>query len=136
VKLFQLQDRVLAYRRARRHRPGPPAGLLLVSSGGLGDTVLFALVIERFMALARDGEAVTVVLQKGSDKMAFLLPPEVQVETVDFGRLRKDLAYRRRVMEDLFAANYRLVVHTDHLRHPHLDEALVEAARAAERLAM
>ncbi|MBW7997153.1 MAG: glycosyltransferase family 9 protein [Candidatus Glassbacteria bacterium] len=136
MKLFKLQDRYQAFRRRSSKRPGEPHGVLLVSSGGLGDTVLFALVLPRFLALANDGEAVTVLLRKGSDKMAFLFPGRVSVETVDFGRLRKDLSYRCGVCERLFAANTRLVVHTDYLRHPHLDEALVAACEAPETLAM
>ena len=44
-------------------------GVLLVSSGGLGDTVLFALVVARFQALARDGEAVRVVLRRDAAAM-------------------------------------------------------------------
>ena len=136
VKLFKLQDRYQAFRRRSRKRSGEPRGVFLVSSGGLGDTVLFSLVLPRFMALAGDDEPVTVLLQKGSDKMSFLFPPEVDVDTVDFARLRQDLAYRREVTERLYAANFRLVVDTDYLRHPHLDEALVTACDAPETLAM
>jgi ADP-heptose:LPS heptosyltransferase len=117
-------------------RPGEPKGVLLISSGGLGDTVLFALVLPRFMELAGNGEPVSVLLRAGSDKMAFLFPPDVIVETVDFDRLRKDLTYRRHISERLFTSNFRLVVNTDFLRHPHMDEALVASCQAAESVAM
>jgi len=136
MKLFALQDRVLAWRRRSRRRPGPARGVLLISSGGLGDTVLFSLVAEQFRGLAEADEPVTVLLNQGADKMAFLLPPDLGVETVDLQRLRRDLGYRRRTMEHLFQANYRLVVHTDFLRHPEMDEALAFACAAPETVAM
>lgn len=136
MKLFKLQDRIQAFGRRSRQRPGDPRGILLISSGGLGDTVLFALILPRFMDLAGDGEAVTVLLRTGSDKMAFLFPPGVAVEFVEFDRFRKDLTYRRDTSEWLFSSNFRLVVNTDFLRHPHMDEALVSSCEAAEAVAM
>jgi hypothetical protein len=111
-------------------------GVFIISSGGLGDTVLFAHVAERFAALAREGEPVTVALRSDALKMAFLLPPAVAVVGIDFKRFGRDLNYRRRLTDDLFRAHYRLVVHTDHRRHPDLDEALVAAAMATEAVAM
>jgi hypothetical protein len=50
--------------------------------------------------------------------------------------LRKDTGYRREITDGLFKAHYRLVVHTDYLRHPDLDEALAAAAHAPETVAM
>ena len=117
-------------------RSGPPCGVLLVSAGGLGDTVLFSLVLPRFMKLAQNGESVTVLLRRDAAKTAFVFPPPVRVEIVDFGRLRKSLTYRNQVFRDLRKANFRLVVSTDFLRHPELDEALVRACRAPEAVAM
>lgn len=113
-----------------------PRGVLLIASGGLGDTVLLSLVTDRFRALAGPREPVRLLLNKGAEKMAFLLPPEIAVDSVDLQRLRRDLAYRRRTMAALYDANYRLVVHTDYLRHPDMDEALILAAAAAESVAM
>ncbi|MEK9726066.1 MAG: glycosyltransferase family 9 protein, partial [Rhodospirillaceae bacterium] len=136
MKLFGLQDRWMAYRNRGRTRSGAPSGVLLISAGGLGDTALFATVLPRFARLAGPGETVTVLLNRGSDKMAFLFPPEVTVQTVDLQRLRRSLGYRRATMARLFDANYRLVVDTDFLRHPEMDEALVWAADAAETAAM
>ncbi len=135
VKPLRLLDRVqrsLAGKRAGEAK----GGVLLVSSGGLGDTVLFALVLPRFLALAGGGEMVTVQLRHDAARMAFLLPPEVKVRTVDYGRYRRQAAYRWRTNRGLFAANFRLVISCDYLRHPHLDEAMVEAAVAAETWAM
>jgi len=79
---------------------------------------------------------VRIVLNKGADKMSFLLPSDIEVETVDLQRLRTDLKYRRATMEALYAAHYRVVVHTDFRRHPHLDEALVMACAAPQSFAM
>lgn len=136
IKPFRIVDWWLARRRQRTPRPGEAKGVLVISSGGLGDTVLFAHVAERFLALAREVEPVTVLLRADAMKMAFLLPPAAAVVGVDFKRLGRDLGYRRQVTDDIFRAHYRLVVHTDYLRHPDLDEALVAAAMAPEAAAM
>ncbi len=108
----------------------------MISSGGLGDTVLFAHVVDRFMSLARDGEPVTILLRQNAMKMAFLMPAGAKIIGIDYDRLRGDLGYRRQVTDDLFRAHFRLIVHTDHVRHPDLDEALVAAAMAPEAVAM
>lgn len=135
MRSHRLLDLYLAARRRLSRRPGTASGLLLVSGGGLGDTVLLSVVLPRFLELARPGETVTVLLRHDAARMAFVLPPGVTVKSVDFGKLRQ-WSYRRQVLQDLFDAHYRLVVHTDYLRHPDLDEALVAAAAAAEAAAM
>ena len=136
IKIFQILDWWWNRKRRGTLRNDTPRGVLLISSGGLGDTVLFAHVVERFKALAEGGEEVTVLLRTDAMKMAFLLAPGATVTSVDFNRLRRDMAYRRAVTDGLFKANYRLVVHTDYLRHPDLDEALAAAAHAPETVAM
>jgi len=98
--------------------------------------VLFSLILPRFLKLARPAEAVTVLLRSDAAKMAFLFPPLVNVMTVNYGRLGKDLAYRFETLKGLRAAGYRLVVSTDYLRHPYLDEALAAACGAEETYAM
>ncbi|CCQ74580.1 glycosyltransferase family 9 protein [Magnetospira sp. QH-2] len=124
----------LTRRLGPRHKDG--AGLLLISSGGLGDTVLFSLILPRLTALAQRGETVTVLLRREAAKMAFLFPPDIQVQIVDYGRLLKNIPYRRSVFRILERARYRLVISTDYLRHPLLDEALLAACRAPETAAM
>lgn len=136
IKAFQISDWWENRKRRRTVRPGSANGVLLISAGGLGDTVLFAHVISRFLKLAKKDEPVSVLLRTDALKMAFLFPAGIQVLTVDFGRLRKDLGYRKKVLGDLFAENYRLLVHTDYLRHPDLDEALATAAMVGEAVAM
>jgi ADP-heptose:LPS heptosyltransferase len=135
VKLHRIVDPALGLARRLAPGRGEPAGVLLVSAGGLGDTVLFSLVLPRFLELARPGEAVTVLLRSDAARMGFLFPKEVQVVAVDFARLRR-LDYRSRMLARLHQANYRLVVSTDYLRHPDLDEALIEACAAADTAAM
>lgn len=136
MKLGRLVSDTLRRLRPRPQRPAAAAGVLLLSSGGLGDTVLFALVLPRFLDLARPGETVSVLLRADGAKMAFLFPPEIQVIKVDFGRLAKDSAYRGATFDELYGAHYRLVVSTDFKRHPDLDEALAFACEAPETAAM
>jgi ADP-heptose:LPS heptosyltransferase len=122
-------------------RPGParardPNGVLLISSGGLGDTVLFAHVLPRFLELAHPGEPVTVLLRKNAAKMAFLFPEGVSIEAVDYDKFATSPAYRLQILRKLRAANYRLVISTDYLRHPELDDALVRATAAPQTIGM
>ncbi|MBI5165778.1 MAG: glycosyltransferase family 9 protein [Magnetospirillum sp.] len=135
MRLHRLIDPLVRLRLRLARRKGPASGVLLVSAGGLGDTVLFAVLLPRFLRLATPGEDVTVLLRSDAAKMAFLFPTGVAVRKVDFGRLR-DIGTRLRVFADLHRAHYRLVVHTDYLRHPDLDEALVAACMAPETAAM
>ncbi len=136
LKRYRIYDWWWNRRRRRTPRNDPPRGVLLISSGGLGDTVLFAHVVERFVALARAGEPVDVLLRSDAMKMAFVLPSNVSAIGVEFERLRRDMDYRREVTDNLFDTHYRLLVHTDYLRHPDLDEALAAAAHAPDSAAM
>ncbi len=136
MKLFQLQDRFLRLVRRFSSRRDQPGGVLIISGGGLGDTILFAHAIEQFLDVAEPGEMVRLLLNQGSDELGFLFPPQVAVQSVDFQRLRHDLAFRRAIMAELYEANFRLVIHTDHRRHPDMDEALAFACVAAEVVAM
>jgi len=135
MKLHRLTDPLTGLARRFTRRPGPAAGVLLISAGGLGDTVLFALVVERFAALAEPGETVTVLLRADAAEMAFLLPPSVEVLAVDFAALRSP-SRRRNIMDDLYRRHFRRVISTDFQRHPDLDEALAFACAAPERAAM
>ena len=136
MKLFNLQDSFQTRVNRRRKRQTNPYGLLLISSGGLGDTVLFAYVVEEFLALAKPNERVVLLCNRGSEKMGFLFSPSIEILSIDFQRLRQNLAYRRSIMGSLFEANFRLVIHTDYLRHPDMDEALARACAATEAIAM
>ncbi len=136
LKPYRLADRLQRWRAKSRHRPPVASGVLLVSCGGLGDTILFSHVIEHFLAYARDGEKVTVLLRQDGAKTAFLLPQSVELFVVDFRRLRKDLGYRMAIGDKLYAAHFRSVISTDFLRHPDLDEALLSAAQCSEKIGM
>lgn len=135
MRAHRLIDPILSGLLRLRPRRRDASGVLFISAGGLGDTVLFSLVLPRLLELAYVGETVTVLLRGDGARMSFLFPPQVQVLKVDFGRLR-DLGYRFQVAADLHDAHYRLVVHTDFLRHPDLDEFLVASCRAKETAAM
>ena len=135
MRLHHLLDPLFDLARAFRRRGGEARDVLLISAGGLGDAVLLAVVLPRFLPLLQPGETLNVLLRHDAARMAFLFPPQVRVIPVDFRRLR-DHHYRRRTFERLYQAHYRLLVHADYLRHPDHDEALVGAARAGEALAM
>ncbi len=135
MKLHRFIDPLLYWGAARQRRPSQAAGILILSAGGLGDTVLFVLTVKRFAALARPGETVTVLLRSDAQAMAFLFPPEIQIKTVDYSKLREP-RYRLEMFSTLWRAHYRLLIHGDYLRHPDLDEALVKAACAETAWAM
>lgn len=135
-KWFRIADKFQRWRFKSRPRASEPKGVLLLSSGGLGDTILFSHVIHAFQAYAKPGEKVTVLLRKDGAKTSFLFPDEVATYVVDFNRYRTDLSHRREINSQLYEANYRAVISTDYLRHPDLDESLMLAAQAAETIAM
>lgn len=128
-------DVLYRWRIARKAR-NAARGVLFVSAGGLGDTVLFSVVLPRFLRLVTKDEPVTVLLRSDGAKTAFLFPDRVRVRTVDFKRFAKDRSYRYRVSEDLYAEHFRLIVDTDYLRHPDLDEAMIAAAAPSRAIAM
>lgn len=135
MKLHRLLDPLIRGLCRLRKRAAPPRNVLIVSAGGLGDTVLFSQVIDRFAGLAEDGESVTLLLRKDAVVMGFLFPPQIALQVVEYDRLRQ-IGYRRQIFQTLWDANYRLVIHSDYLRHPDLDEALVKATGAPRKVAM
>tara|TARA_R110002110_G_scaffold110803_6_gene276127 strand:- start:2323 stop:3441 length:1119 start_codon:yes stop_codon:yes gene_type:complete len=120
----------------RPARSGEPANVLLISAGGLGDTILFSHVAERFAALAEPGEKVTILLRRDGAKTAFLLPEGWEVITIDFPRFRKNMSYRSEQSMMLYRRHFRLVVSTDFLRHPEIDERMMLACAAPQTIAM
>lgn len=119
-----------------KSRTGTPDGVLLTVGGGLGDAVMLAHVLPRFLALRKPGERATVLLRRDAAKMAFLFPKDLTVETVDYGRFLKSGSYRREIMGRIHAAHYRAAVSVDYLRHPRIDDMLIAAAAAPETAAM
>ena len=117
-------------------RTGTPDGVLLTVGGGLGDAVILAHVLPRFLALRKPGERATVLTRHDAAKMAFLFPKDVAVEAVDYGRFLKSASYRRKIMGRIHAAHYRVAVSVDYLRHPRIDDMLIAAAAAPESAAM
>lgn len=123
-------------RRARIKRNGDASGVLFVSAGGLGDTILLSHVMPLFLKLAKPGETATLLLRKDGAKTAFMMPPAIAVQTVDFARLRSDRRYRQQTADDLYRAHYRRVISLDYLRHPYLDEFLIVASDAGSTAGM
>lgn len=111
-------------------------GLLLVSSGGLGDTILFSLMIERFMALVPEDEDVTLVVRSESRHASFLFPDRVRMMPIDYRRFIKSPPYKIAVSRQIRDFGVRTAISTDHLRLPTVDDVMIMASGAAERFAL
>lgn len=132
LKLFDLVDWYVGRTASATEK----RGVLLISSGGLGDTILFSLAAPRFMELAVDGEPVHVLVRADTYPAAFLFPPGIEVIPVDYRRFLRRPLYRLRACMGLRKRGYRVAVSTDHKRLPTVDDALVMACGAEESLAM
>ena len=107
-----------------------------MTSGGLGDAVLFSLILPRLAHLAHDGEQITLLVPASTAKMSFLFGPDVETLAVDYDRVAKERPYRREFETQLKDRCFRLVISTDYLRHPKRDELLIKACNAPECIAM
>ncbi len=136
LKLFHILDLLFCLKRNLLNREGPAKGILIISAGGLGDTVLFSLVASRFASLALDNEPVAILLRNDAAKMAFIFPKTINIKIINFKNFRKSLSYRYKIANCLFSAHYRLIITTDQLRHPDLDEAMIKMAAPEQALAM
>ncbi len=136
AKLIRVVDALHRLKRRITRRHGEAKGVLLVSAGGLGDTVLFSKVLPRFMQIAEADEPVTVLLRHDGAKTAFLFADPVATEIVDFHRFDRQPAYRWAILDRLYRANFRRVISTDYLRHPYIDEAMIAATAADDTAAM
>lgn len=118
--------------RAREEK----SGLVLVSSGGLGDSMLFSLMIDRFMALVGHDEPVTLVVRSESRAVSFLFSERVRMMPVDYRRFIRSPIYKLAVCRQLRDFGARIAISTDHLRLPTVDDVMVMATGAAERYAL
>jgi len=119
-------------RRARSDK----RGLLIVSSGGIGDTILFSLMIERFIGLIPDDEDVTLVVRQESQIVRFLFSERVNLLPVDYRKFIRNPLYRLSISRDIRDLGVRLAISTDHLRLPTVDDVMIMASGAAERYAL
>lgn len=111
-------------------------GLLLVSSGGLGDTILFSLMVERFMSLVPEDEHVMLVVRSESRLASFLFPDRVRMMPVDYRKFIRASAYRVAVCRQIRDFGVRTAISTDHLRLPTVDDLMIMASGATERFAL
>ena len=121
--------------RARKAREDK-RGLLIVSSGGIGDTILFSLMIERFMSLVPDGEDVTLVVRSESQIVHFLFSERVHMMPVDYRKFIRSPLYRFSVSKKICDLGVRTAISTDHLRLPTVDDVMIMASGAAARYAL
>jgi ADP-heptose:LPS heptosyltransferase len=134
--LIDLVDRFDMWRLKATVSDEEPRGVLLVSSGGIGDTLLFRLMIDRFNSLLRPNEQIHLVVRKKCRHVAFLFPKEVQIHAVDYPRFQKSRSYRREVCKQIKGLNLRIAASTDHLRHPLIDDVIVRASHAPQKFAL
>ena len=136
MKVIRLLDSLFNLLHSKRDAVTPPRGVLLLSCGGLGDTILFSHVLSRFAALAEPGEPITVLMRKDGVKTSFLFGDNIEKLIIDFSKFRNNLGYRWQILSQINKTGYRLVITSDYVRHPDLDEALLFAANAPQRVAM
>jgi len=129
-KIPQLHSSQQNIRKASR------SDVLIISSGGIGDTILFAGVFPRFRELVKEGESLVLLLRNDAAKVGFLFGKKVKIFSVDYNLLTKDSLYRKNICRNLFNSCFRLVISTDFLRHPKRDDLLVKACQAPETYAM
>jgi len=122
-------------RRADR-ATGDKRGLLLVSSGGLGDTILFSLMVTRFRQLVGADEPVWVVVRSESAGLSFLFPDGVTLIPVDYRRFIKKTVYRLDTCKRITQLGARIAISTDHLRLPTVDDVMIRASGADKRYAL
>ena len=72
-----------------------------MASGGLGDAVLFSLVLPRLTRLAHDGEQITLLVPASAAKMSFLFGPKVETLPVDYNRVANERSYRNEFQKKL-----------------------------------
>ncbi len=130
-----LIDALIA-RRARARHLKPKRGIVLVSSGGLGDTILFSLMAERFLALVGADEPATLIVRQESAGLRFLFPERIDVIGVDYRRFIRDPFYKLETAAAVRRLNARIAISTDHLRLPTVDDILVMASGADDRFAL
>lgn len=111
-------------------------GLLIVSSGGIGDTILFSLMIERFMASVPDDEDITLVVRSESQIVNFLFSEQVRMMPVDYRKFIRNPFYRLAISKKIQDLGARTAISTDHLRLPTVDDVMILASGATERYAL
>ena len=122
-------------RRADR-AAGDKRGLLLVSSGGLGDTILFSLMVARFRQLIGADEPIWIVVRSESAGLSFLFPDDVTLIPVDYRRFIKKTVYRLDTCKRITQLGARIAISTDHLRLPTVDDVMIRASGAGKRYAL
>ncbi|MDA8232123.1 MAG: glycosyltransferase family 9 protein [Magnetospirillum sp.] len=127
-----------ALRQLYRAIPGRPhrRGVILVSSGGIGDTILFSAAAPYFARLAEPGEAITVVTQAASAAVGFLLPPGFTQFPVNYRKFQRNRIYRALIGWRISRLSARLCIATDYLRHPLVDDAFVFFSDAPRRIGL
>ena len=129
-------DQLHRIKRINVERSKNPSGVLLISSGGLGDSILFSLIAPHFGALAVDGEKITVVMQHSSAAVEFLFPDTFEILPLNYRKFIRQPIYRYSFIDKIFSRNFRLAISTDHLRLPTVDDTLIMAADAQQSFAL
>ena len=101
-------DQLHRRKRSTAARSKSPSGILLLSSGGLGDTILFSIIAPIFGALADTGEKITVVMQHSSAAVEFLFPKTFEILPLNYRNFIRRPIYRYSFIDKIFSRNFRL----------------------------
>ena len=134
--LTNLLDRFDFWRLKSTVTDNERSGVLLVSSGGIGDTILFRLIVLRFRTLLKTNETFHLIVRTESQHVKFLYPRDVQFHPIDYQKFLKNRKYRRKECKRLHGLNLRIAMSTDHLRHPLIDDVIIRATQAQHKYAM
>lgn len=136
LRLLSAISEQIVKRRINRAPNAKKRGLLLVSSGGLGDTMLFSHMIKRFRQLIGADEPVWVVVRHESAGLDFLFPDDVTLIPVHYRNFIRKPLYCLDVCKTITALGARIAISTDHLRLPTVDDMLILATEADEKYAL
>jgi hypothetical protein len=115
-------------------RPARRTDTLVIRTNRLGDFILWldaAKEIGRIPAL--HGRRVLLTATP-SEELHEELSPFDEVWPLDVGRMRHDLAYRRRMLRKVASRGFAITLNTVLSRDPLIDDAVVRASRATRRI--
>jgi ADP-heptose:LPS heptosyltransferase len=128
-RAFALADRVLLL--VSPH--APRRGIAVILPHGLGDLVLYTPTFRHLRAHYQDRPIVLICSQRTRAYAEIYLPAE-RIIVFDRDRMRRNLWYRMRIVSIVARAGVRVTIQAAYNRVHWVEDALVGASRAAERI--